>query len=347
MTRMPTYIPHSRTDGEENRGSRDSAASIPIPLMHNMPMGQLDLIAPVTGDVEVALTGKASDKATRHVDGRNTLNDLAGHEWLPETKSFFFQKGLGADHAHTEIERQHPAPFSFQDIARLVGFFTKSGHTVLDPFAGVGSTAKACALLGRKSIGIELSKRWHELSQQRLRVEAGLPRLDAHRLILGDARVVMPTLRPNSVDFVVTSPPYWAILNKKPDHKSLERVRRELATTYSTDKRDLGNMTDYGAFVDELVGVFLACGRVLKSKRYMAIIVSDFRHGTEYYSFHSDLIQRLKGAPIRRNSRLELQGVKVLLQNHKSLKPYGYPFAYVENVHHQYILIFRKQASAA
>ena len=31
-----------------------------------------------------------------------------------------------------------------------------------------------------------------------------------------------------------------------------------------------------------------------------------------------------------------------MLQNHKSLLPYGYPFAYVENIHHQYILIFRK-----
>ena len=38
-----------------------------------------------------------------------------------------------------------------------------------------------------------------------------------------------------------------------------------------------------------------------------------------------------------------LQGVKVLLQNHKSLLPYGYPFSYVENIHHQYILIFKKQ----
>ena len=40
--------------------------------------------------------------------------------------------------------------------------------------------------------------------------------------------------------------------------------------------------------------------------------------------------------------QLTLQGVKVLAQNHKSLLPYGYPFAYVENIHHQYILIFRK-----
>ena len=38
----------------------------------------------------------------------------------------------------------------------------------------------------------------------------------------------------------------------------------------------------------------------------------------------------------------ELKGIAILAQNHKSLKPYGYPYAYVQNIHHQYILIFRK-----
>ena len=78
------------------------------------------------------------------VDPRNPLNDLTGKAWLPETKSYFFQKGLGADHPDAQIEKQHPAPYSFQDIEKLVLFFTKRGMTVLDPFGGVGSTAKAC-----------------------------------------------------------------------------------------------------------------------------------------------------------------------------------------------------------
>lgn len=59
------------------------------------------------------------------VDPRNTLNDLNGSQWLPETKSFFYQKGLGAKHPHAQIERQHPAPFSFQDISHLITFLPK------------------------------------------------------------------------------------------------------------------------------------------------------------------------------------------------------------------------------
>ena len=76
------------------------------------------------------------------IDKRNTLNDLTGKEWLPETKSYFYQKGLGADHEDAQIERQHPAPYSFQDIEKLISFFTKKGMFVLDPFGGVGSTTR-------------------------------------------------------------------------------------------------------------------------------------------------------------------------------------------------------------
>ena len=54
------------------------------------------------------------------VDPRNTLNDLTGKDWLPETKSFFYQKGLGSNSPEAQIEREHPAPYSFQDIGHLI-----------------------------------------------------------------------------------------------------------------------------------------------------------------------------------------------------------------------------------
>ena len=102
------------------------------------------------------------------VDPRNPLNDLTGKAWLPETKSYLYQKGLGADHPDAQIEKLHPAPYSFQDIEKLILFFTKNGMTVLDPFGGVGSTAKACEISGRHCISIELSEKYHALSIKRL-----------------------------------------------------------------------------------------------------------------------------------------------------------------------------------
>ena len=120
------------------------------------------------------------------VDPRNTLNNLNGSQWLPETKSFFFQKGLGAKHPHAQIERQHPAPYSFQDVEHLITFFTKKGMHVLDPFGGVGSTAKACELEGRICTSIELQKKWNDLAIKRLEIEVEKGCSAKHEFFLGE-----------------------------------------------------------------------------------------------------------------------------------------------------------------
>ena len=279
------------------------------------------------------------------VDPRNSLNDLNGTKWLPETKSFFYQKGLGSKHPHAQIERQHPAPYSYQDVEHLITFFTKEGMTVLDPFGGVGSTAKACELEGRICTSIELQEKWNELAIQRLETEVGEGTSAKHDFIKGDSRKVLKTFEDASFDFVITSPPYWSILNKKADYKvKKERLSQNLATNYSdNDENDLANIEDYPEFLKILVDdIFLECGRELRPKKYMCLVVCDFRNKSEFISFHSDLIQAINHRNTGDGYRLSLQGVKVLLQNHKSLLPYGYPFAYVENIHHQYVLIFRK-----
>lgn len=278
------------------------------------------------------------------VDPRNPLNDLTGKAWLPETKSYFFQKGLGADHPDAQIEKLHPAPYSFQDIEKLIQFFTKNAMTVLDPFGGVGSTAKACDILGRHCISIELSEKYHGLSIERLEKEVGVGASSRHKFLNGDSCVILPTLDTNSIDMVVTSPPYWGILNKQDQKVKKNRVANNLDTKYSDSDKDLGNVKDYHEFLDILVNkVFLQCARVLKNDKYMLIVVSDFRDKGDFISFHSDLIQRLNNVAVPEGGRLGLAGTKILIQNHKSLHPYGYPFSYVENIHHQYVLIFRKK----
>ncbi|MBQ9722083.1 MAG: hypothetical protein IJV84_01020 [Bacteroidales bacterium] len=296
------------------------------------------------GEIERFMgTADYADLMIGVVDTRNTLNDLTGKEWIPETKSYMYQKGLGASHPHAKIEVQHPAPFSFQDIQSLLCFFTKSGMRVLDPFGGVGSTAKACELSGRVCTSIELSKKYHDLSIMRLETEVASGSSAGHDFINGDSRLILPAFDDDSFDFVVTSPPYWGILHKQDQKVKKNRVEKNLDTKYSDDVADLGNIEDYNVFIGILCNeVFLQCARVLRSGKYMAVIVSDFRDKGEYVSFHSDLIYRLNKAQIPGGGELALQGTKILIQNHKSLHPYGYPFSYVENIHHQYVLIFRK-----
>lgn len=278
------------------------------------------------------------------VDKRNSLNDLTGKEWLPETKSYLYQKGLGADSPEAQIEKLHPAPYSFQDIGHLIRFFTKEGMSVLDPFGGVGSTAKACEVDNRICTSIELSRQWHDLSIKRLETEVGEGTSKKHNFINGDSCRELLNLQNDSFDFMVTSPPYWGILNKQDQKVKKNRVANNLETKYSDSDNDLGNITDYDYFLETLVNkIFLQCARVIKDKKYMTIIVSDFRDGSDFISFHSDLIYKLNKTAIPGGGTLKLQGTKILIQNHKSLLPYGYPFAYVENIHHQYILIFRKE----
>lgn len=268
---------------------------------------------------------------------KNPLNELSASEWIPETVSVWTQRGLGAGHRDAQIERQHPAPFSFTDVARLVRFFTKRDGVVLDPFAGVGSTLKACALESRCGIGIDLNQKYVGLTHERLRVE--VPESNPYRakqtILEGDARSVLGTLPADSVDFVVTSPPYWNILHKE-DHKAeQERKSQKLDTRYGDDSRDLGNIPDYTQFLAALTEILSACSRVLKRKRYMAVIVSDFRDKSAYVMFHADLARSLS------ERGFGLRGLKILYQRHKRVFPYGYPYAYVPNIHHQYILILQ------
>jgi len=271
------------------------------------------------------------------IDPRNTLNDLSSKEWVAETVSVWIQKGLGANHEDAKIERQHPAPFSFTDVSRLIRFFTKSGQTVLDPFVGVGSTLKACAIENRQGIGFELNPRYVELTKQRLEKEVRtlFSTTNSQDIQTGDARLLVKNLEENSVDFVVTSPPYWNILHKQ-DHKAKqERIANDLDTQYSDDELDLGNIQEYDEFLEELSAILGDCSRPLKPKKYMAIIVSDFRDKSKYVMFHADLARSLQ------RYGLELKGISILYQRHKRIFPYGYPFAYVPNIHHQYILILQ------
>jgi DNA modification methylase len=272
------------------------------------------------------------------VDPRNQLNDLTAKEWIPETVSVWNQRGLGAGHPDAQIERQHPAPFSFTDVGRLVRFFTKRGHTVLDPFVGVGSTLKACAIDGRNGIGIELNPTFADLSRKRLETEVRdmFSTVSEQRILEGDARDLLATIPTESVDFVVTSPPYWSIL-KKVDHKvRQERIEKGLARHYGDDPRDLGKIDDYQEFLSVLGDILGDCGRTLKYGKYMAVIVSDFRDKSRYIMFHADLAAVLGGYG------LEMRGLTVLYQRHKKIFPYGYPYAFVPNVHNQYIMILQK-----
>jgi len=268
----------------------------------------------------------------------NLLNDLTAKEWIAETVSVWVQKGLGKNHESAQIEREHPAPFSYRDVSRLIRFFTKRGQTVLDPFVGVGSTLKAAALEGRRGIGIELNPRYVKLAKKRLQTEiaSDLYACRDQKILLGDAAEILSTLPKKSINLVVTSPPYWNILHKK-DHKAKqERLQNGLDTKYSDHPKDLGNIPEYTIFLKRLIDILTQCRPALVDGGHMCVIVGDFRNKSRYYMFHTDLASAMgkKG--------FSLKGLTILYQKYKRIFPYGYPYAYVPNLHHQYIIILKK-----
>ena len=62
----------------------------------------------------------------------------------------------------------HPTQKPVDLMRWLVASYTQPGDTVLDPFAGSGSTGVACVALGREFIGVELDATYHALAQQRV-----------------------------------------------------------------------------------------------------------------------------------------------------------------------------------
>jgi len=62
----------------------------------------------------------------------------------------------------------HPAMFPEELVYRLIKLFSWPGDTVLDPFNGAGTTTAVASRLGRRFIGIDMSKEYCEVAEQRL-----------------------------------------------------------------------------------------------------------------------------------------------------------------------------------
>ena len=67
------------------------------------------------------------------------------------------------------LKRKHPAVFPDKIPFDFIQCFCPNNGIVLDPFVGSGSTVVAAKQLGRKYIGIDISKEYCDLSKERLK----------------------------------------------------------------------------------------------------------------------------------------------------------------------------------
>jgi DNA modification methylase len=75
------------------------------------------------------------------------------------------------DDINGEPQKIHPAPYPVDLAERLIRMFSFVGDTVLDPFAGSGSTAVAASRVGRNSINTEIEPNYVEVIKKRLEDE--------------------------------------------------------------------------------------------------------------------------------------------------------------------------------
>ena len=268
-------------------------------------------------------------------DKRNKLNDLTGKEWLKLTRSYWVSKKCKDD----KFAFKHPAPFLIRDIESLISLFTKKGMTVLDPFNGVGTTLIAAHNLGRKSIGIDLSGDYCALAKERL-VSLKIPLDNSTQIIVGDSTVEVKKIK-GKIDYCVTSPPYHNILRNKgaglrKDSKGFRSGSRTGIEYYSDDKRDLGNQDTYEDFLELFKKVMAGVYDKLNNKAYTTIIISDFTVNKKEVCVQADIVKLMC------EIGFTFVGTTVLLQDNKPLYPFGYPFAYKINHHHQNLINFRK-----
>jgi DNA modification methylase len=222
----------------------------------------------------------------------------------------------------------------------FIEFFTKEGETVLDPMAGTGSALVAALRCGRNSYGIELNSKYAEIAKQIIEEERRLLGDKVQgltsKVFNGDASHATQFELP-SIDYVLTSPPYWDMLHARgAETQKKRRSTHNLDVFYSDDPDDVGNLHDYEEFLEKLVGIYAGLKPLLREKAYLTVIVKNVKKGGKIYPLAWDIGREL-------GKTYTMKDEKIWLQDNQRLAPYGMNSAWVSNTFHHYCLQFRNE----
>jgi hypothetical protein len=163
--------------------------------------------------------------------------------------------------------------------------------------------------------------------------------LTGQKLVRGDAEDMLdiPEVSEQEFDLILTDPPYSDLMARpKNGHKNKLYGRNE-ATPFSTSRRDLGNLP-YDEFLAKLRTTLTKAVSRLKRRKYLVVFSRDLQPvGDKPNLLHADMIDAIRAIP-----DIVYRGMRIWHDQAADLYPFGYPYAYVMNQMHQYILIFRK-----
>lgn len=81
-----------------------------------------------------------------------------------------------------QLRTEHPAPYPVEVPRRLIRMFSFVGDTIVDPFAGTGTTAVAAIETGRHSASVEIDPGYVDLMHRRLSGLDIVGRIEVHRM---------------------------------------------------------------------------------------------------------------------------------------------------------------------
>jgi DNA modification methylase len=250
-------------------------------------------------------------------------NSLDGRTWTRYSISIWSDIRKSRE----ELALKHPALFPMELPKRVIEcFLPPEGRVVLDPFCGLGSTVLAAHELGRAGVGLDISPDYIEAARQRL------GECSECRLICADASDLALHLGPESVDLVITSPPYWNVLTRR------RSADRKETRHYGEREGDLGRVESYEGFISQLADVFSGVQRALRPGGYCVVVVMDLRQKNRFYPFHSDLAGAMQAIGYL------LDDIIIWDRRHEynNFRPLGYPSVFRVNKAHEFVMVFQK-----
>lgn len=272
----------------------------------------------------------------------NPLNNLSGGDWLNFTTSVFstFYTTNGKDSYAHDIRKIHPSPKPPQLMKEIIEFFTKENELVFDYFMGVGGSLLGAGLCNRKAIGIDLNEKYIEAyknAAKEIGVDIFSTKCGDCLEILNNEKEMNSLLRDEKISLVLIDPPYANMMSKEKTGGDIA-VYGNKATPFTNDERDFGNLNQ-SVFFDSLKQSVELVFPYIKKHGYIVIFIKDLQpNKKELNLLHADIIEKLNEIP-----NLNYKGLRIWADNSAKLFPYGYPFSFVANQIHQYILVFRKE----
>jgi len=272
---------------------------------------------------------------------KNKLNDLPGGQWTFFLNSVintrFPTNGIEA-YAH-DIRKIHPSPKPPQLMRDIIEFFTKENEVVLDYFMGVGGTLIGASLCNRHAIGIDLNQKYidtYKEANKALGLKEQVTLLGDSIQLLKDGKKITGLLKKEKASLVLIDPPYGDMLAREKTGEATKKNQDSSPTPFTDLSTDLGNME-----IDEFFPIFKESitdsMKYLKSRGHIVVFMKDLQPSkTSPNLLHARVIEDLAGI-----DGLKYLGMKIWADQGVNLYPYGYPFAFVSNQIHQYIMIFR------